>query len=97
MNGNVFLSHDKAIKHMKTHNSNVISVIPSDQLLIYRVEEGLEQLCKILNKSIPNITFPHLNDALTFKQSYMNDDELKGIKTNVLIKQHEQNIKIADG
>ncbi|CAF1412059.1 unnamed protein product, partial [Didymodactylos carnosus] len=28
MNGNVFISHDEAIEHMRTHNSNVISVIP---------------------------------------------------------------------
>ncbi|KAF2095780.1 hypothetical protein NA57DRAFT_78562 [Rhizodiscina lignyota] len=40
--------------------------VPADRLLEYNVKEGWEPLCHFLGKEIPDVAFPHVNDAAAF-------------------------------
>lgn len=42
--------------------------IPADRLLVYRVSEGWEPLCKFLNLPVPAVPFPNVNDTAEFKK-----------------------------
>ena len=42
-------------------NQSVIDYVPSDRLLVYRVKEGWDPLCKFLNIPKPDIPFFHKN------------------------------------
>lgn len=35
---------------------------PKDRLLVFRLSEGWEPLCKHLGKPVPNVPFPHVNE-----------------------------------
>lgn len=41
----------------------VRGLVPKDQLLEWKVEDGWEPLCKFLGKPIPDEPFPHTNVA----------------------------------
>ena len=42
-------------------NQSVKKYVPDENILIYKVNEGWEPLCKFLNKPIPDAPFPYLN------------------------------------
>lgn len=39
----------------------ITQTIPAERLLIYRISDGWEPLCRFLNLPIPNVPFPHAN------------------------------------
>ena len=45
------------------HNEAVRSLVPAEQLLVYRVGEGWERLCNFLQVEVPDVPFPHENKA----------------------------------
>jgi hypothetical protein len=46
------------------HNEAVQQHVPADRLLVFRVTEGWEPLCKFLGCDVPDgIPFPHLNEG----------------------------------
>lgn len=45
---------------------------PKDQLLVYKMGDGWEPLCKFLNKVVPVTEFPHKNKNATFYEDVMN-------------------------
>lgn len=45
------------------HNALVRSLVPPDRLLVYRVGDGWEPLCKFLGKEVPDVPFPWNNEA----------------------------------
>ena len=45
----------------RRHNAAVKAMVPSSQLLVYRVTEGWEPLCQFLCIEVPDIPFPHEN------------------------------------
>jgi len=47
----------------KRHNDHVRSIVPKDNLLEFRVQEGWEPLCKFLGKPVPDEPFPHVNEG----------------------------------
>jgi len=52
------------VKYVEGHNNKVKSLVPSDKLLIFRVQEGWEPLCSFLNCEVPvGVPFPHLNEG----------------------------------
>jgi len=53
---------DEAIKFFNDHVAEVKAFVPPHQLLVFNVKEGWEPLCKFLDRPIPNIPFPHVND-----------------------------------
>jgi hypothetical protein len=47
------------------HVEEVKATVPEQRLLIYRVTEGWEPLCRFLGTPVPNIPFPHANAGIT--------------------------------
>jgi hypothetical protein len=45
------------------HYAHVRAVVPKDNLLEFRSEDGWEPLCKFLGKPVPEGSYPHVNDA----------------------------------
>lgn len=45
------------------HNETVKRVTPKEKLLVFRLEDGWEPLCKFLGKPVPNVPFPRLNET----------------------------------
>ena len=38
-------------------------ITPKDRLLIYKIEDGWEPLCKFLDKPVPGVPFPRVNET----------------------------------
>ncbi|KAF2744066.1 hypothetical protein M011DRAFT_470733 [Sporormia fimetaria CBS 119925] len=50
----------------KTHYNHIAylkRVVPPEKLVFFNVKEGWEPLCKVLNKPVPDIPFPRINDG----------------------------------
>merc|ERR1712154_257633 len=45
----------------RRHNAHVKQVSPKDKFLLFNLADGWEPLCKLLEKPIPSVPFPHLN------------------------------------
>ena len=43
------------------HNMYVMNTCPKDQLLIWKIEDGWEPICKFLGKPVPSNPLPHKN------------------------------------
>ena len=52
---------------MEAHNDAVREAIAPDRLLVWRVTEGWEPLCRFLDVPVPAQELPHANDAETFR------------------------------
>lgn len=46
---------------LRRHEDHLRAVVPKEKLHFYRVSEGWEPLCKILNVPVPDRQFPHNN------------------------------------
>ncbi|KAL4886175.1 hypothetical protein BJY04DRAFT_213709 [Aspergillus karnatakaensis] len=42
------------------HNTEIVSRIPADRLLVYNVKEGWDPLCRFLGVEVPAGPFPHV-------------------------------------
>ena len=50
---------------------DVENSVEKDRLLVFRVQDGWEPLCKFLNVSLaPKEAFPHVNDTASFQLMY---------------------------
>ena len=49
------------MKKFNEWNQSVIDYVPKDRLLVYRVSQGWEPICKFLNADFPDIPFPYKN------------------------------------
>lgn len=55
---------DHCINVFNRHNQEVQESVPEDRLLVFRVQQGWEPLCKFLGCEVPEgIPFPHLNEG----------------------------------
>lgn len=43
------------------HNTRVLRTVPAERLLVYRVQEGWDPLCRFLGVDVPDEPFPHVN------------------------------------
>jgi len=61
--------HDRdfMLAHFKRHTDEVLAAIPRERLLVYRVSEGWEPLCKFLGVPVPGTPFPTENTREEFK------------------------------
>lgn len=57
---------DFAIAIYENHIASVIDLVPEDQSLLYRVDEGWKKLCDFLGLQIPDKPFPHQNRGAKF-------------------------------
>ena len=55
---------DRAIDCYLRHIETVKATVPEHRLLVYRVSEGWEPLCRLLDKPVPDIPFPHANAGI---------------------------------
>ncbi|KAF2159494.1 hypothetical protein M409DRAFT_70949 [Zasmidium cellare ATCC 36951] len=62
----------------RKHYAFVRSIVPKDRLLEYQLREGWEPLCAFLEKPIPSVAFPHVNDSAHNAQSFK-EIAIKGI------------------
>ena len=60
---------DHAVAVFRAHNEEVERTVPPERLLVYDVKEGWGPLCKFLNVPVPDVPFPHVNDAATFQEN----------------------------
>ncbi len=58
-----------AIAVFEAHIEEVKRVVPPEQLLVYEVKQGWEPLCRFLGVPVPELPFPHVNDAASFEQN----------------------------
>lgn len=54
------------------HNQEVKATIPAENLLVYKVGDGWEPLCKFLGKPVPATPFPNINDKDHFAKDLRN-------------------------
>lgn len=47
----------------KEHYALVESLVPEDNLLRYKVQEGWEPLCRFLGQPVPDVPFPQGNEV----------------------------------
>lgn len=67
--GGKFAYGEPHIKWYKDYHENAHKYIPADRLLEFNVKQGWEPLCRFLDKEIPNVPFPHTNDAAYFNST----------------------------
>jgi hypothetical protein len=51
---------------MERYHEEVKATVPADRLLVWSVRDGWEPLCEFLGIPVPEMPFPHLNDAKEF-------------------------------
>jgi hypothetical protein len=54
------------IESMHRHNDQVKRHVPAERLLVWSVQEGWEPLCEFLERDVPDVPFPHVNDTSEF-------------------------------
>ena len=46
---------DVLLSHYRAHNAAVKALVPKEKLLIYKIGDGWEPLCKFLGKPVPGM------------------------------------------
>ena len=64
--GGRFSDKEHAIEVFERHNAAVRESVDPSRLLVFRVKDGWEPLCRFLDRPIPNEPFPRLNDTAEF-------------------------------
>jgi hypothetical protein len=54
----------------EAHNAAVLREVPPERLLVFKVSEGWEPLCRFLGVEIPGEAFPRVNDAESFNATF---------------------------
>jgi hypothetical protein len=55
-------------KHWDEHMKYLRSIVPEDRLVIFDVKEGWGPLCKVLEKKVPDVEFPRINDGKAIEE-----------------------------
>ncbi len=58
---------------MQIYTDKIRAEIEPERLLIYKVQDGWEPLCKFLNKEIPQEKFPYLNESVAMDEDFQVD------------------------
>ncbi|PKS06030.1 hypothetical protein jhhlp_007864 [Lomentospora prolificans] len=63
-------SKERAIEGYEKHNEMVRKLVPPEQLLEVKLEDGLgwEQICPFIGEPIPDVPYPRSNDPQEFKK-----------------------------
>jgi len=64
---------DVLLSQYRAHNAAVKALVPKEKLLVYKIGEGWEPLCKFLGKPIPDVPFPHENRMGSVIEELTND------------------------
>jgi hypothetical protein len=60
------LDRDHFVEVYQRHVAEVIAAVGGDRLLVFRVNEGWEPLCRFLGAPVPSTPFPHRNESAAF-------------------------------
>ncbi|KAH8658431.1 hypothetical protein BX600DRAFT_469109 [Xylariales sp. PMI_506] len=60
--------HKTGPDQLESHEAYVRRVTPPERLFFFNVKDGWEPLCKILDVPVPDVPFPHANDADAVKE-----------------------------
>ncbi|KAH8900215.1 hypothetical protein GQ53DRAFT_816234 [Thozetella sp. PMI_491] len=52
----------------REHYETVRNMVPANQLLVYKLGDGWEPLCTFLDRPVPNVPFPRLNDRQSLSE-----------------------------
>ncbi|KAI1334585.1 P-loop containing nucleoside triphosphate hydrolase protein [Xylariaceae sp. FL0016] len=71
--GRTDAGYQHAMAEFQRHNEKAKSMIPPEQLLVVKLEDGLgwEQICPFLGVDIPDTPYPRQNDPNDFKNNVM--------------------------
>lgn len=50
------------------HNEKIKRITPKDRLLVFKLEDGWEPLCAFLNKPVPSVPFPKVNETAALQE-----------------------------
>jgi len=68
-----FLDKPYALEVFERHIATVQQQVPADKLLVYRVSDGWEPLCRFLQVPQPDQPFPRVNDTQSFQKQHLSD------------------------
>ncbi|KAF3352714.1 hypothetical protein VdG1_08880 [Verticillium dahliae VDG1] len=54
------------------HNDGIQRLVPAEQLLVYKLGDGWQPLCEFLGRDIPEVPFPHGNEAAELRRTIIN-------------------------
>merc|ERR1712212_63073 len=60
----------EAIEVFNSHVAEVKAHVPADRLLVFDVKEGWAPLCKFLDRPVPDIPFPNVNDTAMMQLTF---------------------------
>ena len=63
VNKAMLVGEEEAVAVFNEHVEEVKSFVPSDRLLVFDVRDGWNPLCTFLNKPVPDVPFPCVNDT----------------------------------
>lgn len=63
-----YYTSELAKVRFKIHREKVESLIPKEQLLVYKFSDGWKPLCDFLGKDIPDVEVPHINKDTLFEK-----------------------------
>merc|ERR1711971_696783 len=61
---------EEAVEVSNSHVAELKAHVPSDRLLVFDVRDGWAPLCESLNRPVPDIPFPNVNDTAMMKLSF---------------------------
>ncbi|KAG2203364.1 hypothetical protein INT47_010062 [Mucor saturninus] len=65
-------SQEEKVKQMYLdHLSKVKEIVPAGQLLMLKQGHGWKEICKFLNKDVPDTSYPSANHAIDFERYYI--------------------------
>lgn len=69
-----FAHRDHALEVFRAHIRQVTESLPGSRVLVFDVAEGWGPLCEFLDRPIPGVPFPRLNDTATFQAAIWGSD-----------------------
>jgi hypothetical protein len=65
------------------HTQEVIDFVPKENLLVMELGEGWERLCEFLDKPVPDVPYPNLNNSKDLQESITkrNEDFKNSVKS----------------
>lgn len=60
---NVKEAHDRMPELHRRHYATMRGLVPPEQLLDFRLDDGWDPLCKFLGVPVPDESFPHVNES----------------------------------
>jgi len=70
LNRAMLAGKEEAIEVFNSHVAELKAHVPSDRLLVFDVRDGWAPLCEFLNRPVPDIPFPNVNDTAMMKLSF---------------------------